>query len=184
MSLRLSTITTRTGDDGSTGLADGTRLHKDAPRIVAIGEVDELNAHLGVLLSEDLPQTVRAVLAPVQHELFDLGGLLCMPGSAPAEMVGLARLDEAIGRCNAALPPLAEFILPGGSRAVALAHVCRTVCRRAERAVVSLADPSVTGDVLARRYLNRLSDLLFILARCIAREQGVPDVLWHHPRQR
>ncbi|SDV49473.1 cob(I)yrinic acid a,c-diamide adenosyltransferase [Chitinasiproducens palmae] len=186
MGNRLSRITTRTGDDGTTGLADGSRLRKDAPRIAAIGEVDELNSTLGVLLAEPLPNAVADVLAPVQHELFDLGGALSMPGVGVFDTSALLRLDAAIADINATLPPLAEFILPGGSRSIALAHVCRTVCRRAERVLVTLCDgaPAEGPEAAGRRYLNRLSDLLFVLARAIGRDAGVPSIAWRNPHRR
>jgi len=181
MGNRLSKIVTRTGDDGTTGLGDGSRLPKDAPRIAAVGTVDELNSTLGVLLAEDLPDAVRACLVDVQHDLFDLGGELSIPGYASVTDAHVARLEDAVDRFNADLAPLKEFILPGGTRAAALAHVARTVCRRAERAVVTLAaTDTVNGPV--RRYLNRLSDLLFVMARVCNRAAGTDDVLWRHDR--
>ncbi|MGI4814703.1 MAG: cob(I)yrinic acid a,c-diamide adenosyltransferase [Janthinobacterium lividum] len=182
MSNRLSRITTRTGDDGSTGLGDGSRVAKDDARIHALGEVDELNASLGVLLAEALPTEIAACLRTVQHDLFDLGGELCIPGH---EMLGarhVANLDQAIDRYNAALPPLAEFVLPGGTRAAALAHVCRTVCRRAERAIVTLAQRDAVRAPV-RQYLNRLSDLMFVLSRVLNRAEGGTDVLWQRRPQ-
>ncbi|MFD1559167.1 cob(I)yrinic acid a,c-diamide adenosyltransferase [Paraburkholderia silviterrae] len=188
MGNRLSKITTRTGDDGTTGLGDGSRVRKDDVRIAAIGEVDELNSHIGVLLCETLPDDVRAALTVIQHDLFDLGGELCMPGHTIVTDAHLARLDGWLAEYNATLPPLKEFILPGGSRAAALAHVCRTVCRRAERLIVALsaeqgetASPAPLAQA-PRRYVNRLSDLMFVLARVLNRAAGGADVLWRHDR--
>ena len=177
MGHRLSTITTRTGDDGSTGLGDGTRVGKDTARIQAMGDVDELNCCLGVLLAEPLPDAVAQALAPVQHALFDLGSELAIPGYAQMTPGQLSRLDDLIAGFNAPLGPLREFILPGGTRAAALAHVARSVCRRAERSVVAVAHASALGG-LPQQYLNRLSDLLFILARTINASSGTPDTLW------
>jgi cob(I)alamin adenosyltransferase len=177
---RLSRIYTRTGDAGTTGLGDGSRVGKDAPRIAALGDVDELNALLGVLLCEPLPDEVRLLLTGVQHDLFDLGGELSVPGGAFLKDTQPGRLEAAIDRYNGELEPLKEFILPGGTRAAALAHQARTVCRRAERAVVALAncnDGEAVSDA-ARQYLNRLSDLLFVLARWLNRDAGRGDVLW------
>ncbi|HSC78708.1 MAG TPA: cob(I)yrinic acid a,c-diamide adenosyltransferase [Chitinolyticbacter sp.] len=177
MGHRLSKITTRTGDDGTTGLADGTRVAKDHPRIHALGEVDELNSSLGVVLCEVLSAAIHDCLGRVQNDLFDLGGELAIPGHRAITDVQLSRLEEEVTAFNAALTPLKEFILPGGSRAAALLHVSRCVCRRAERALTPLARD---GGELAPgvRYLNRLSDLLFVLARVANVEAGVPDVLW------
>ncbi len=183
MANRLTKIYTRTGDSGTTGLADGSRQAKDAPRIAAMGDVDELNSALGVLLGEDLPAEVRALLDDVQHDLFDLGGELSIPGHPLMTEAQTARLEQAIKRHNAGLPPLKDFILPGGSRAAALAHVARTVCRRAERSLVTLG----AADTLpphAVPYLNRLSDLLFVLARVLNRAAGQPDVLWQQGKNR
>lgn len=174
--MRLGKITTRTGDDGTTGLADGTRLPKDDPRIAAIGSVDELNSQLGLLLSEDLPQAVRAELLAIQHDLFDLGGMLAVPG-APFGDAKLARLDAAIARFNADLPPLKEFILPGGTRAAALCHVARCIARRAEREYAPLARAKLVP-LHGLQYLNRLSDLLFILCRVLNLAAGQAETLW------
>ncbi|MET0217483.1 MAG: cob(I)yrinic acid a,c-diamide adenosyltransferase [Burkholderiales bacterium] len=183
MAHRLSRIVTRTGDDGTTGLGDGSRLPKTAPRVETLGDVDELNSGLGVLLAEALPPEVRACLFDVQHDLFDLGGELALPGFTLITDAHLARIDDAVEAFNQGLPPLKEFVLPGGSRAASLTHVARTVCRRAERRVVALsAHESVSP--LIQRYLNRLSDLLFILARVINRAEGVPDVLWQQGKNR
>ncbi|MEY2688500.1 MAG: hypothetical protein RL375_2698 [Pseudomonadota bacterium] len=185
MANRLTQITTRTGDDGTTGLADGRRVPKHHLRIHALGEVDELNSHLGVLLAEPLPQPVRALLVTIQHQLFNLGGELSMPGMALLKDEAVAELDEAIDAHNAELPRLAEFILPAGARSAALAHVCRTVARRAERAVVDLAAHEEVNPA-PRLYLNRLSDLLFVLARVLNRAnldgRGGDDVYWRSER--
>jgi cob(I)alamin adenosyltransferase len=174
--MRLSKITTRTGDDGTTGLADGSRLPKDDSRIAAIGSVDELNSHLGLLLSETLPEAIRKTLLDVQHDLFDLGGVLAVPG-APFDEAKLARLDAAIVHFNADLPPLKEFILPGGTRAAAQCHVARCTARRAERDYACLARENL-APMLCMQYLNRLSDLLFILCRVINRAEGQAETLW------
>ncbi|HEY1611447.1 MAG TPA: cob(I)yrinic acid a,c-diamide adenosyltransferase [Paraburkholderia sp.] len=185
MGNRLSKIVTRTGDDGTTGLGDGSRVPKDDARIAAIGDVDELNSQIGVLLCEALPDGVRTALTAIQHDLFDLGGELCMPGHTLVTDDHLARLDNWLAEYNATLPPLKEFILPGGSRAAALAHVCRTVCRRAERSIVAMRGAGATVASVAdtpRRYVNRLSDLLFVLARVLNRAEGCSDVLWRHDR--
>ena len=181
MGNRLSKIYTRTGDAGDTGLGDGTRVPKDCPRVEAFGCVDELNSHIGLLIAQTaLPSNIRSVLTDVQHELFDLGGELCIPGHAAITDAHTARLEQALDALNASLPPLQEFILPGGNVAAATAHVARTVCRRAERRVVSLAHAeTVNAPVLG--YLNRLSDLLFVIARVLARADG-GEVLWRHER--
>jgi cob(I)alamin adenosyltransferase len=183
MGNRLSAITTRTGDSGTTGLGDGSRCSKAAPRIEALGDVDELNAHLGLLLCEPVPPAARTLLLQVQQDLFNLGGELAVPGMALLDQAALQRLDEAIASHNAGLPPLREFILPGGSRAAAQAHVCRTVARRAERTLVRLREQQAGGGeglALALRLLNRLSDLLFVLAR-VLNEPGA-EVYWNHQR--
>jgi len=177
MGYRLSKIYTRTGDAGSTGLGDGSRVGKDAPRIAALGDVDELNAIIGMLLCEEAPEDVRALLTGIQHDLFDLGGELSVPGGIFLKDTQPGRLESAIDRYNADLEPLKEFILPGGTRAAALAHHARTVCRRAERAVVVLVhDEAVSA--ASRQYLNRLSDLLFVLARWLNKHASHGDVLW------
>jgi cob(I)alamin adenosyltransferase len=183
MGHRLSKIMTRTGDAGTTGLGDGSRVAKDSARIEAIGAVDELNSTLGVLLAESLPGEVSACLIEVQHDLFDVGGELSIPGYCAVGEAHVMRLEEALERFNAALPPLKEFILPGGSRAASLAHVARTVCRRAERSLVHLAGLAEVREP-QRKYLNRLSDLLFVVARVLNREGGRPDVLWRKDRGR
>ena len=185
MSNRLTQIATRTGDDGTTGLGDGTRVPKDHLRVQAMGEVDELNSGLGVLLAEPLPDDVRDLLVTVQHELFNLGGELSIPGYELLKMDAVLRLDEALAHYNAALPRLAEFILPAGTRSAALSHVSRTVARRAERAVVALAAQEKVNDA-PRQYLNRLSDLMFVLARVLNRANldglGGDDVYWRSER--
>ena len=183
MGHRLSKIVTRTGDSGTTGLGDGSRTAKDAPRIRAIGDVDELNSTIGVLVAEGLPADAAAVLSEVQHDLFDLGGELSIPGYSAMTDAHVGRLEDAVETFNAGLPPLKEFILPGGTRPAALAHVARTVCRRAERSLVALAAAETVSDP-ARRYLNRLSDLLFVLARTLNRSGGgTGDVLWQRQRK-
>ncbi|WP_395318565.1 cob(I)yrinic acid a,c-diamide adenosyltransferase [Variovorax sp. UC74_104] len=181
MGNRLSQIATRTGDDGTTGLGDNTRVSKDNLRVHAMGDVDELNSHIGVLLCEPLPEPVRELLVDVQHQLFNLGGELSMPGFTLLKPEALLQLDNALADHNAALPRLAEFILPAGTRAASLAHVCRTVARRAERAVVALSAAEQLNDAL-RQYLNRLSDLLFVLARVLNRVDGGDDVYWKSER--
>jgi cob(I)alamin adenosyltransferase len=173
----LSKIVTRTGDAGTTGLGDGSRVDKDSARIEAIGSVDELNSTIGVLLAESLPEPVAACLVAVQHDLFDLGGELSIPGYAAMTDAQVERLESDVERFNADLAPLKEFILPGGDRAAALAHVARTVCRRAERVLVAAAATDAITPT-SRVYLNRLSDLLFVLARTLNRAAGRPDVLW------
>ena len=181
MGHRLSKIVTKTGDAGTTGLGDGSRVSKDSTRIAAIGEIDELNSVVGVLLSEELPPPIRECLISVQHDLFDLGGELSIPGYTAVSDAHVARLEADVERFNADLAPLKEFILPGGRRAAAFAHVGRTVCRRAERALVRLAAEAPVSDA-ARRYLNRLSDLLFVLARWLNQDAGCGDVLWQKER--
>ncbi len=181
MGNRLTQIATRTGDDGSTGLGDNTRVSKGHLRVHAMGDVDELNSHIGLLLCEPLPAAVRELLVDVQHQLFNLGGELAMPGYTLLKDEALLQLDQALETHNAALPRLAEFILPAGTRAAAQAHVCRTVARRAERAIVALGAVEVVNDA-PRRYLNRLSDLLFVLARVLNRMDGGDDVYWKSER--
>jgi cob(I)alamin adenosyltransferase len=183
MGKRLTKIATRTGDDGTTGLGDGTRTRKDALRVAAMGDVDELNSSIGVLLTEPMPDPLRADLIDIQHHLFDLGGELSIPGYSLIKEAHVAGLDARLEHYNADLPKLAEFVLPGGSRAAALAHISRTVCRRAERAVVALA-ATETVHAEPRQYLNRLSDLLFVLARVLNRHAGGADVLWKHEKKR
>ena len=181
MGNRLTQIATRTGDDGTTGLGDNTRVPKDHLRVHAMGDVDELNSHIGVLLCEPMPDALRELLVDVQHQLFNLGGELSMPGYTLLKPEALLQLDNALAEHNAALPRLAEFILPAGTRAASLAHVCRTIARRAERAVVALGQGETLNDAL-RQYLNRLSDLLFVLARVLNRVDGGDDVYWKSER--
>lgn len=183
MANRLTKIYTRTGDDGTTGLSDGTRVAKDAPRVHAMGEVDELNSAIGVLLAEDLPHHMRESLLAVQHDLLDMGGELSLPGHTILSDAHVARLETALDRLNAALPALEDFVLPGGSRAAAGAHLARTVCRRAERSLVTLARTETVPPLLPR-YLNRLSDLLFVAARALNRHAGRGDVLWQQGKNR
>ena len=185
MSNRLTQIATRTGDDGTTGLGDGTRVPKDHLRVQAMGDVDELNSSIGVLLAEPLPEEVRELLVTVQHELFNLGGELSIPGFTLLKEDAVLRLDEALAAFNAQLPRLKEFILPAGTRSAALAHVSRTIARRAERAVVQLGAVEAVN-AAPRQYLNRLSDLLFVLARVLNRANldglGGDDVYWRSER--
>ncbi|WP_213959010.1 cob(I)yrinic acid a,c-diamide adenosyltransferase [Variovorax sp. dw_954] len=181
MGNRLTQIATRTGDDGSTGLGDNTRVPKDHLRVHAMGDVDELNSSIGLLLCEPMPDAVRELLVDVQHQLFNLGGELSMPGFTLLKPDALLQLDNALAAHNATLPRLAEFILPAGTRAAAHAHVCRTVARRAERAVVALGQGEQIN-AAPRQYLNRLSDLLFVLARVLNRVDGGDDVYWKSER--
>jgi cob(I)alamin adenosyltransferase len=183
MANRLTRIYTRTGDGGTTGLADRSRVAKDAPRIEAIGAVDELNSVLGALLAESLPEAVRACLENAQNDLFDVGGELSVPGHSIMTKSHVDRLERELDGFNALLPPLKEFILPAGSRAAALAHVARSVCRRAERRLVTLSRrQKVPRPMLA--YVNRLSDLLFVVARALNRHAGQPDVPWQQGKNR
>jgi cob(I)alamin adenosyltransferase len=182
MGNRLSKIYTRTGDDGTTGLGDGTRVPKNGPRVEAYGTVDELNSSIGVLLAvPGLPVDISSCLLEIQHELFDMGGELCIPGHRAIQAEHTTRLESILDRFNDPLPPLKEFILPGGGPAAAACHVARTVARRAERRVLTLAGAeAVSPDVL--KYLNRLSDLLFVLARVLARHERGTEVLWRSGR--
>ncbi len=182
MGNRLSRIYTRTGDDGTTGLGDGSRVAKDAARVNAFGTVDEANSALGVLLAVPLPADIQALLTRVQHQLFDLGGELCIPGHAAIQAGDISALEQQLDHYNASLPALKEFILPGGGEAAARCHLARTIVRRAERETVTLArlEP-VRSEPL--QYLNRLSDLLFVLARVLARAEGHGEVLWQHSRR-
>jgi cob(I)alamin adenosyltransferase len=181
MAKRLSKIVTRTGDDGTTGLADGSRLSKDHPRIAALGSVDELNSQIGVLLAEELLPDIRAVLLMIQNDLFDLGGALALPGQDRFAQNKLAWLDERTAHYNADLLPLLEFVMPGGSRAGALCHVARAVARRAERDMALLAQHDAIPQH-SLSYLNRLSDFLFVLSRCINRAEGVPETMWQRDK--
>ena len=177
MGNRLSQIATRTGDNGTTGLGDNTRVSKNSLRVHAMGEVDELNSHIGVLLCEPMPEAVRTLLVEIQHQLFNLGGELSIPGFELLKPEAVLALDDALEVHNAQLPRLQEFILPAGSRAASLAHVCRTTARRAERAVVALEATEPLKDT-PRQYLNRLSDLMFVLSRVLNRMNGGDDVYW------
>lgn len=183
MGNRLSKIYTRTGDDGSTGLGDGTRVAKDSLRVEAYGTVDEANCCIGLVLASEVPDDVRQLLTAVQHQLFDLGGELCIPGSEAIFDADVEALEHQLDHYNAGLPYLKEFILPGGGEASARCHVARTVVRRAERATVTLAQAEEIRPQ-PRRYLNRLSDLLFVLARVLALASGHGEVMWNHERRR
>lgn len=183
MGNRLSKIYTRTGDDGTTGLGDGTRVAKDSARVAAYGTVDELNSAIGIVLACEVSAPVREVLTQVQHDLFDLGGELCIPGIAMVHAADIERLEHTLDAFNADLPVLKEFILPGGGMAAAQCHLARTICRRAERKVITLTRQE-TVRVEAVHYLNRLSDLLFVIARVLARESGHGEVLWQHERRK
>ena len=181
MGNRLSKIYTRTGDDGSTGLGDGSRVGKDSLRVGAYGTVDELNSAIGVVLACDVPEAVHKTLMRIQHELFNLGGELCIPGMALVHDSDIERLENELDGYNENLPVLKEFILPGGGMAAAHCHLARTIARRAERGVIALSrNEEVRGE--ATRYLNRLSDLLFVIARVLARASAQGEVLWQHER--
>jgi cob(I)alamin adenosyltransferase len=183
MGNRLSKIYTKTGDDGTTGLGDGSRVAKDSARVSAYGTVDEANSAIGVLLATDLPDDVRALLTTIQHQMFDLGGELCIPGHAAIEDADIERLEQQLDHFNDPLPPLKDFILPGGGEAAARCHLARTIVRRAERDCVTLSHHDAVR-TQAIRYLNRLSDLLFVLARVLARQGGHGEVLWQHERRK
>ena len=181
MGNRLTQIATRTGDAGTTGLGNNQRVSKNSLRVHAMGDVDELNSQIGLLLCEEMPADVRALLVEIQHQLFNLGGELSIPGFELLKAEAVLTLDEALAAYNAQLPKLQEFILPAGSRAAALAHVCRTVARRAERQVVALGNEEAINEA-PRQYLNRLSDLMFVLARVLNRMNGGDDVYWKSER--
>ncbi len=183
MGNRLSKIYTRTGDDGTTGLGDGTRVSKDAARVEAYGTVDEANSAIGLILASEVPAGIGDLLTSIQHQLFDLGGELCIPGHAAIDDADVERLEQQLDRYNADLPPLKDFILPGGGEAAARCHLARTIVRRAERHTVTLSHQAVVRPQ-AIRYLNRLSDLLFVLARVLARASGHGETLWQHERRR
>jgi cob(I)alamin adenosyltransferase len=183
MGHRLTKIYTRTGDDGTTGLGDGSRIGKDAIRVEAMGTVDELNSAIGRVLAHEVPNAVRECLDCVHHDLFDLGAELCLPGVTKIDGNHIGRLERELDAFNADLPPLKEFILPGGTLAAADAHIARTVCRRAERTLVAL-DKAQPGPDGARRYVNRLSDLLFVIARVLNRAAARRDVLWKQGKNR
>ena len=179
MANRLSKIYTRTGDDGTTGLGDGSRINKDSLRVAAMGDVDELNSVIGLILTENLPATLRESLTHIQHDLFNIGGELSIPGYVLLQQTRIDDLEATIDRLNADLLPLQEFILPGGVRAAAYCHLARTVCRRAERKLMQLHHAENVTEI-SRKYLNRLSDLLFVMCRVINKEAGVSDVLWRN----
>lgn len=185
MGNRLTQIATRTGDAGTTGLGDNTRVSKHSLRVHAMGDVDELNSHIGLLLCEDMPASVRNVLVEIQHQLFNLGGELSIPGYELLKPEAVLALDQALAEYNETLPRLQEFILPAGTRAAAQAHVCRTVARRAERALVALGNEEALKEA-PRQYLNRLSDLMFVLARVLNRHRSDgsvgDDVYWKSER--
>lgn len=182
MGNRLSKIYTRTGDDGTTGLGDGTRVGKDSARVNAYGTVDEANSSIGVVLAAQVPDDIRALLTTVQHQLFDLGGELCIPGHSAISSDDIDALERQLDHYNEALPALKDFILPAGGEAAARCHLARTIVRRAERETVTLARHDAVRPE-AIRYLNRLSDLLFVLARVLARADGQGEVLWNHDRR-
>ena len=182
MGNRLSRIYTRTGDDGTTGLADGSRLAKDSPRVASMGDLDELNANLGVVLANSLPDTIRETLIDAQHALFDIGAELAIPTASIIDDARVEAIEAALDAINADLPPLKEFILPGGGAGAGAAHVARAVCRRAERGIVALAREEPVNDA-SRRYVNRLSDYLFVAARILARA-GSGEIYWKHERSR
>lgn len=181
MGNRLTKIYTRTGDDGTTGLSDGSRIAKDHPRIEAIGAIDEVNSAIGVVLAHGLPASIDSMLTTIQHALFDLGGELSMPDTTCIATEQVTRLEQWLDALNADLPPLKEFILPGGCPAAADCHLARAICRRAERRLQSLSLRE-TVNPAAAGYLNRLSDLLFVIARELNRMAGKPDVFWLHAR--
>lgn len=183
MGHRLSKIYTRTGDDGTTGLGDGTRVKKTSPRVEAMGAVDELNSVIGILLTHEVPEDIRAPLTDIQHELFDLGGELSIPGRTAVTEAQVGRLEATLDQLNADLAPLKEFILPGGTQAAAMCHLARAVCRRAERCVHHLAENESVSPVAAK-YLNRLSDLLFVIGRVLNARHGRQDVLWQPGKNR
>jgi cob(I)alamin adenosyltransferase len=183
MGNRLSKIYTRTGDDGSTGLGDGSRVPKDSVRVHAYGTVDELNSALGIVLAYSLPDAIRDCLTEIQHELFELGGELCIPTSALIHNTDVVRLESRLDAFNEPLPALKDFILPGGSLAAAHCHLARTICRRAERELITLARHEAVRPE-AIHYLNRLSDLLFVIARVLARHTGHTEVLWQHEKRK
>lgn len=179
MANRLSKIYTRTGDTGTTGLGDGTRVAKDSLHIAAMGDVDELNSIIGLILTESMSTKIHDCLTRIQHDLFDIGGEICMPGHAMIKAERVTALETQLDAWNDTLSPLKEFILPGGSRAAAYCHLARTVCRRAERQMTTLNNQEKMTEV-SLQYINRLSDLLFVLCRILNKEAGLPDVLWQN----
>jgi len=176
---RLSKIYTKTGDKGTTGLGDGTRVAKDSLRVAAMGDVDELNSIIGIMQTETLQPNIHAVLSGIQHDLFDLGGEICMPGYAMIKTERVTALETQLDEWNETLSPLKEFILPGGSRAAAYCHLARTVCRRAERTMTTLNNQEKITEI-SLQYINRLSDLLFVLCRILNKNANIPDVLWNN----
>jgi cob(I)alamin adenosyltransferase len=182
MGYRLSKICTKTGDDGMTGLGDGSRVQKDHPRVEAYGNVDELNCLIGMLACLKVPPRIRSFLIDIQHDLFDIGGELCIPGHSIIREDQVQRLEDQLDEINALLPPLKEFILPGGSEEASLCHLARAVCRRAERGVITLEEEAQIGPLVIP-YLNRLSDLLFIVARFLNKTAGIADVCWDRSRE-
>ncbi len=179
MANRLSKIYTKTGDAGTTGLGDGTRVAKDSLRVAAMGDVDELNSIIGLMLTEPTSTEINKVLTRIQHDLFDMGGEICMPGYAMIKQERVTALENTLDKWNVTLTPLKEFILPGGSRAAAYCHLARTVCRRAERTMTTLNNQEKITEI-SLQYINRLSDLLFVLCRILNKEAGMPDVLWQN----
>lgn len=179
MANRLSKIYTKTGDAGTTGLGDGTRVAKDSLRVAAMGDVDELNSIIGLMLTEPTSTEINKVLTRIQHDLFDMGGEICMPGYAMIKQERVTALENTLDKWNDTLTPLKEFILPGGSRAAAYCHLARTVCRRAERTMTTLNNQEKITEI-SLQYINRLSDLLFVLCRILNKEAGMPDVLWQN----
>ncbi len=179
MANRLSKIYTRTGDDGTTGLGDGSRINKDSLRVEAMGDLDELNSIIGIMLTESLPNKLLTPLTQIQHDLFNVGGEICIPGFVILQQARINDLEDLIDALNEELSPLKEFILPGGSKAAAYCHLARTVCRRAERKLVELHRNEKVTDI-SLQYLNRLSDLLFVMCRSINKQAGQPDILWEN----
>lgn len=183
MGNRLTKIYTKTGDDGTTGLGDGSRIAKDSYRVAAYGTIDETNSAIGIILACEIPDTVRNILISVQHHMFDLGGELCIPGHSAIFEADITHIEQQLDLLNADLPALKDFILPGGGMAASHCHLARTICRRAEREVVSLSKIEAIRPE-AIQYLNRLSDLLFVMARVLARFAGHGEVLWQHDRRK
>ncbi len=183
MANRLTKIVTRTGDDGTTGLGDGKRVGKDSPRVQAMGEIDELNSAIGCILAEELPGPIAKALAAVQNDLFDVGGEICIPGRSALWDAHVEQIEQRIEALREKLPALKEFVLPGGTRAAAMCHLARAVCRRAERSLVALGRVEGVSE-LSIRYMNRLSDLLFLAARSINAAAGAPETMWNPGRER
>ena len=183
MAKRLTKIVTRTGDDGTTGLGDGTRVRKDSARIQALGDIDELNSAIGCVLAEEVPSAIAKALTEIQNDLFDLGGEVCIPGRSALWDAHVEQLEQRIESLRKKLPALKEFVLPGGTRSAAMCHLARAVCRRAERSLVALGRVEAVSD-LSIRYMNRLSDLLFLAARTLNAAEGVPETMWNPGRER